>query len=248
MIFFTKDFSHHLFLQMLTILMLTTPTANGKIKTVNKFNKTCNFWTRKMFKKHLPDITTMKTSTRKCLKKRKRYMNNPHNNLQEMLKMRRIIGMIVAVWILQVKQSSKVNFQITNEELPYWCLPIIIFQMRHQLINPMLRRNHLRVLNLSLINSLQGPKNTGREILTVLQVAKLVLVHPFRAPASPILTYKWCHKKVKKENNTEAPTCNHLTIPYPTLQVGLRKKEQHNNLRKGANPHHRTLLCFKTEQ
>ena len=71
-------------------------------------------------------------------------MSSQLNNLQEMLKMRKIQmrEMIAAVWILQVKLNNNANIQITNPHL-----------------------SHLLVLNHNLINSHQEQRNIDKEIL-----------------------------------------------------------------------------------
>jgi hypothetical protein len=115
---------------------------------------------------------------------------------------------IAVVWTPRVKLNNKVNFQITNEGHLYWCHLTIIFQMLHQQINQMPRRNHLLGHSLSLINNHQGLKNTGREILMAVQVVNLALARPFLELVSPIQICKFYHKKVKMVNNMVAPTCN----------------------------------------
>ena len=113
----------------------------------------------------------------------------------------RVVETIAAVWTHQVKPNNKANSQITREVLLYWFLQIITFQMHHQLINQMPRKNHLMDHNnLNLINSHLEPKNTDREILMAVQEVLL-----FLAPASPTQTCKF-YKKVKKENNSAHPT------------------------------------------
>ena len=120
-----------------------------------------------------------------------------------------VLETTAAVWTPQVKLNNKVNFQIINEEHLYWYHLIIIFQMLHQQISLMHRRNHLPGLNLSLINNLQELKNTGREILMeVLLVANLVLVRPFLGLVLLTQTCKFSLKRVKMENSMSAPTCN----------------------------------------
>jgi hypothetical protein len=159
-----------------------------------------------------------------------------------------VLETTAAVWTPQVKQNNKVNFQITNVAHLYWCHLIIIFQMLHQQISLMPKRNHLLGLNLSLINSHQEPKNTGREILMeVLLVANLVLVRQFLGLVLLTQTCKFYLKRVKMENNMSAPTCN-KQINNNLMQVeARRRKHLVKYLRKGVKRHLKTLLCFKTE-
>tara|TARA_B110000285_G_C14788697_1_gene451993 strand:- start:65 stop:616 length:552 start_codon:yes stop_codon:yes gene_type:complete len=159
-----------------------------------------------------------------------------------------VLETTAVVWIHQVKLNNKVNFQITNVAHLYWCHLIIIFQMLHQQISPMLKRNHLLGLNLNLINSHQELKNTGREILMeVLLVANLVLVRPFLGLVLLTQTCKFSLKRVKMENSMSAPTCNKQINNSLTQVEARRKKHPVKYLRKGVKRHLKTHLCFKTE-
>ena len=155
-------------------------------------------------------------------------------------------GMIAVVWTPQVRLNNKVNFLITNVERLYWSPQIIIFQMHPQQINQIRRRNRLQAPSLSLISSPPGLKNTDREILMVMQVAKLALL--YQVPASPTLTCKFSLKKVKMPSSTLAPTCNQPIIQHQMrTQAKSRKKETISNHKKGVKLRHKTLLCFNNE-
>ena len=126
-----------------------------------------------------------------------------------------VLGMIAVVWTPQVRQNNKVNFQITNVVRHYWSPQIIIFQMHHQQINQILRRNHLQARSLSLTSNPPELKNTGKEILMVMPVDKLALL--YLVPALPTQTCKFCLKKVKMPSSMVAPTCNQPIIQHQTL-------------------------------
>jgi len=136
-------------------------------------------------------------------------------------------GMIAVVWIPRVRLSNKVNFQITNVERLYWCLPIIIFQMLHQQINQTHRRNPLLDRSLRVTSSQAELRNTGREILMAAPVVRLVL--RCQVLAWPTLTCKYSLRKDRMESSTEAPTCNYLTTQSLMLYKARRRRAVTNH-------------------
>lgn len=149
--------------------MQTIQIVTGKITIVNRFNRICNFQIKKFSKKHFKAIIMMKTLTKKCLKKKRKYKKCVNNQarlevsiLQQwgLLGVAEQIEMIVA-WILEhlevivmitSQTKQRTGKLLTNNKQAFLNklrnLELMLQCMQNMLIN---KFNHVKVETLLLV-------------------------------------------------------------------------------------------------
>ena len=128
-----KDSRLHSSLQTPTTSMPTTPMASGRTRTVSKFSKTCNFWTKRTSRKPLQVTTMTRISTRRCSMKRRRFMTPVASRSRFNPPLTPTIEMKAAsIHSLQPRKNR--SFRTTKEALPNLHPQALILLLKNSLI------------------------------------------------------------------------------------------------------------------